>query len=223
MTTTPSNKLKRQASLFIFAAMMVVLFVMTAVLLYSISGEAPDEPLELRATLIDPPLEVNDFTLASTTGDDYSLSDGDGKVRLIYFGYMTCPDFCPTTMADLQRTMGEFEAAEAEQVEVLFITVDPERDDMERMTPYVAAFDERFIGLRTDDASELQAIMSDFGVVAVKTEVESALEYLVDHTASVFMLDPNGDIITRFTYGTSHEDIAYDVRQVIAAYDEDDA
>lgn len=212
---------KRNASRVIFAALLLIVLAMVAILLYSILGSSEDEDeetgdaLDLRTDLIEPPLAIDDFSLPATTGEDYSLSGHDGKVRLLYFGYMSCPDFCPTTMAELQRVFAALSPEQTENVEVLFITVDPERDDLERLGAFVSAFDERFIGLRTDDASYLQGVMSQFGVVAVKREVDSAMGYLMDHTASVFMLNPAGELIARFAYGTPVDDLTHDIQAVL--------
>jgi protein SCO1/2 len=166
-----------------------------------------------RGSAIDPPLPLEDFSMPSTTGDDYILSEETGKVKLVYFGYLTCPDFCPTTMADLTRVyraLGEPQ----DDLTVMLITVDPERDEMARLGAYVGAFHDDFIGLRGDDDA-LQALMAQFGAVAVRRDVDSALGYLVDHTASVFMIDQNDNIVYRFAYGTDADGITEDVRALL--------
>jgi protein SCO1 len=167
----------------------------------------------LRGSLYEPPAPIADFTLPATHGD-FTYNEHRGKVMLFYFGYMTCPDYCPTTMAELQRVYRELSPEEQAQVEVIFFTVDPERDTLERMTPYLAAFHEDFIGVQPE-ALGMYDVLNQFGVTAVKQPVDSALGYLMDHTVSVFMVDADGWLITRYPYETPYEDILHDVRMVL--------
>jgi protein SCO1/2 len=166
-----------------------------------------------RGSPIDPPLPLEDFSLPATTGTDFDLSESAGKIKLIYFGYLTCPDFCPTTMADLTRVYREL-GEPADDLTVMLITVDPQRDDMARLTAYVGAFHDDFIGLRGTDES-VQGVMAQFGAVAVQRDVDSALGYLVDHTASVFMVDRDNNVVYRFAYGTDVDGIVEDVRTLL--------
>jgi len=166
---------------------------------------------ELRGAVISPPREVEDFTLASTRGEDFTLSDHRGNIILVYFGYMTCPDVCPATMADLLRAYRELDENTAENVVVVFITVDPERDTLDRMDLYTAAFHEDFVGLR-GEGEQLEHVMQNFGVQASRREVDSALGYLVDHSASVFVIGSQGKIIEQFLFGTPYQDIAEDIK-----------
>ncbi|MFP4323384.1 MAG: SCO family protein [Anaerolineales bacterium] len=229
----------RAFTLFSFAALVAVIGVALALLAMSISDadEATTEDDALVSVLIDegdtasggvsaagyrgaafdPPITIADWSLPATTGRDYVFSEQAGTVQLIYFGYMSCPDFCPTTMADLQRAFVTLGDDLTEHVQVVFVTVDPARDDLTRMARYVSAFNDDFIGLRGEDGA-LQTVMGEFGAVARQREVDSAMGYLVDHTASVFMVDPEGQLVGRFVYGTPSADIAHDVRLVLEAH-----
>lgn len=195
----------------IFGLLLMIVLVLLAITIYSITGEAETEA-EWRGAVIDPPLPLQDFTLASTDGGNFSLSAHPDDILLMYFGYMACPDFCPDTLNKLQRVYGALDEAEAERVRVLFVTVDPERDTPERLARYVAAFDESFIGLRADDDQTLFDLMSQFGVVAQKTEVDSALGYLVDHTVTLYMVDGSAGLMNRFDFDTPYDDILHDLR-----------
>ncbi len=170
---------------------------------------------QIQAALFDPIVPIQDFSLPSTTGADFTLSDQQDKLVLIYFGYLTCPDFCPTTLANLRRVFIEL-GAKANDVQVVFLTVDPERDSLELMARYVAAFDERFIGLR-GELSQIQPIINNFGVTAARREVDSALGYLVDHTTSIFIVDGGGQLIARFSHGTPYLDMVADIETLLAA------
>lgn len=182
------------------------------------SSEAKAKPAsftgQLRGAVVEPPRKIQDFTLPSTTGDDFTLSAYKGKVVLFYFGYMTCPDVCPTTFADLRQVythLGDL----ADKVQVVFVTVDPERDTLERLTLYTRGFHEDFIAVR-GEGDTLQAILDNFGVKATRRVVgESALSYLIDHTASIFLVGPDGRLLEQFMYGTRYQDIVQDVTLIL--------
>lgn len=159
---------------------------------------------------IDDPEPAMDFTLASTTGEPVTLSDYRGKTVLLYFGYTTCPDVCPTTLADLRQmniTLGDAR----EQVQVLFVSVDPARDTPEKMGPYLAYFDPRFVGL-TGTPEEIETIASRYGVFYEQRAGDSAAGYFIDHTSAVLLIDPAGHLKVMFPYGVTGEQLAGDVR-----------
>src|SRR5690606_23830325 len=106
---------------------------------------------------------ASDFSLIDHNGQPRTLADYRGKAVLIFFGYMYCPDVCPTTMAEMATVMESLGPA-AEQVQVLFITVDPERDTPEMLAQYVPAFDQRFVGLTAADKESFEKVMKDFKV-----------------------------------------------------------
>lgn len=171
---------------------------------------------ELRGAVFDPPRSIEDFTFASTEGDPFTLSQHQGQVILLYFGYRTCPDFCPTTFAELKRVYAEL-GEPADKLKIVFVTVDPERDTLDNLTLYTHAFHEDFIGLR-DDGAELKELMGEFGVVAEKRQLgDSALSYLIDHTASVFLIGKDGRLEAQYLYGTDYRDIVHDLRLILDA------
>lgn len=169
---------------------------------------------EMRGAVITPPRQLTDFTLASTTGKPFKLSEHKGQTMLIYFGYRSCPDFCPTTFAELKHVYESLNQP-ADKLKILFVTVDPERDTLDNLSLYMAAFDDDFIGLR-DDTPALQSLLDEFGVVATKRVVgESALSYLIDHTASVFLIDSSGELRMQYLYGTNYRDIVHDLQLIL--------
>lgn len=175
---------------------------------------APPNVAELRGAVFDPPRAIADFTLPSTEGAPFTLSEHRGQLILIYFGYRACPDFCPTTFAELRRVYLEL-GEPADQLKIAFVTVDPERDTLENLTLYTDAFHQDFIGLR-DDGAALAQLIDEFGVVAEKRQVgESALSYLIDHTASVFLIGPDGALEAQYLYGTDYRDIVHDLRLLL--------
>lgn len=163
-------------------------------------GDGRPTATPLPGTLLDPPKEVGDFTLTDQDGQPFRLSDLRGKVALLFFGYTNCPDVCPTTLSELKRVKALL-GDEAEQVAFVFVSVDGSRDTPERLSAYVRAFDPQFIGLTGDDAA-LRPISRDFGVFYQRVNYESDVNYLVDHTASTFVVDQQGRLRLVFPYGT---------------------
>lgn len=179
------------------------------------ASTSPNVTDQLRGAVVNPPRELADFSLASTTGENFTLSAHRGEIILLYFGYRTCPDICPTTFSTLKRVYSELGNL-TDKLKVVFVTVDPERDTLENMALYVSAFDEEFIGLR-DEGEPLKQIMSEFGVIATRRKVgESALSYLMDHTASVFLIGADGKLLAQYLYGTDYRDYVHDLKLLLA-------
>lgn len=167
-----------------YSLLVAILLLLTA------CGSANSEKAyvnELQGAVISPPRVLDDFSILSTTGEVFTLSEHRGEVILLYFGYRACPDFCPTTFAELKRVYADLNEP-AEKLKVVFVTIDPERDTLDILKPYVNIFHEDFIGLRTE-GEVLENLTSQFGVVAEKRVLgESALSYVYDHTATLFLI-----------------------------------
>ncbi len=169
---------------------------------------------DLRGAVLTPPRQLTDFSISSTTGQPFTLSEHEGEVILLYFGYRTCPDFCPTTFAELRRVYAEL-GEPHDKVKIVFVTIDPERDTMENLTRYTEAFHKDFIGLRPEGAA-LEELIGAFGVVAQKRQLEgSKLSYLIDHTASVFLIGQDGRLTAQYLYGTDYRDIVHDLEVLL--------
>ena len=148
------------------------------------------------------PRTAADFVLNTSDGSEFRLSQYRGKVVLLDFGYTFCPDICPTTLAELAQVRAQLGEA-AKQVQVVFITVDPERDSSERLRSYTEAFDPTFIGL-TGSAEQLAEVRQAYDVVAEKQVVPgTSAVYLIAHSAYVYLIDPEGRLQQRFPFGTS--------------------
>lgn len=171
---------------------------------------------QLRAAVINPPRVLEDFSVPSTTGENFTLSEHKGEIILLYFGYRACPDICPTTFAELIRVYAELDDP-VDKVKIVFVTVDPERDTMDYLTLYTHAFHDDFIGLRTEGEA-LEKLMGQFGATAKRQQLgDSALAYLMDHTASVFLIGPDGRLQAQYLYGTDYRDILHDVQIILDA------
>ncbi|MDX1520037.1 MAG: SCO family protein [Anaerolineae bacterium] len=162
-----------------------------------------------KGTHLQPTMPLPDFELLDTNGEPFRLSDADGELTLVYFGYTFCPDVCPLTLADLHATLEGLDSRE--QINVVFISVDPERDTPELVAQYVAAFDPTFIGL-TDTPERTQAAMEAFGVFSEKEEaVGSAADYLVTHSSRVFLVNRQGEIEGLYSFDFAPEDLRSDL------------
>jgi protein SCO1/2 len=153
-----------------------------------------------------------DFKLTDHHGTPRTLADFRGKVVALFFGYVHCPDVCPTTMADLaqvKRLLG----ADANKLQVLFVTVDPERDTPELLAQYVPAFDPAFLGLY-GDAQATAAAAQAFAISYKKQPTSSG--YNVDHSAGTFLVDPSGKVRLLAPYGQQSAWLADDIKLLLA-------
>jgi len=168
----------------------------------------------LRGTVFDPPLPAPEIVLTQGNGSSFRLSETRGKIVLLYFGYTFCPDVCPTTLSDLRRVTADL-GEDASHVQVLFVTVDPERDTFEKMGEYVSQFDPNFIGL-SGSMDELEKVWNEYGIYREETEFpNSASGYLVNHTARVYLIDQDGNLHLSYSYGTPPEYIVNDIKTLL--------
>ena len=172
------------------------------------------KPASFRGTSYTEPYPVAPaFELQRAAGTDYRLSEARGKVVALFFGYTSCPDVCPTTMAELNQALEEL-GDEADQVQVLFVTVDPQRDTPQRVQEYVNHFNPRFIGLSGSEA-ELAKVWNDYGVFVEFVDGTSAAGYLVNHTARVTLIDQDGNLRVSLPFDAPVEDVVHDLNLLI--------
>jgi len=156
----------------------------------------------------------DDFTLTAGDGSRVSLSDFRGKVVPIYFGYTYCPDICPTTMSALAKALDQLSPEEREQIQVLMVSVDPARDTPEVLADYLSHFDPSFIGLVGTD-EEIATAAESFDVFYQKGPGSIDSGYLVDHTATVSVLDEEGRLRLLFPFDTEPEAMAADLAHLL--------
>jgi protein SCO1/2 len=156
-----------------------------------------------------------DFTLRDPTGKERSLADFRGKAVVVFFGYTQCPDVCPTTLATLAEAMKRL-GPEADRVQVLFITVDPERDTPDLLSKYVPAFDPRFVGLR-GDAEQTARTAKEFKILYQKQPGASPGSYTMDHSAGTFIFDPQGRLRLYVGLAQGPDVFAHDLRELLKA------
>ncbi|MBT9566908.1 MAG: SCO family protein [Thiobacillus sp.] len=157
---------------------------------------------------------ARDFKLTDHTGAMRTLADFKGKVVAVFFGYIHCPDVCPTTLADFAAALKLMGPA-ASRVQVIFVTLDPQRDTPDLLGKFVPSFHPGFLGMYTSEAG-LRQVASEYKVVYQKTSVKSADDYLLDHSAGTYIYDPQGRIRLLMPYGSSPETIAHDLNILLA-------
>ncbi len=153
------------------------------------------------------------FSLTDHAGQARTLADFRGKLVVLFFGYTQCPDVCPTTMAEMAAVMKEL-GPSSNDVQVLFVTLDPERDTQEVLAHYVPAFDKRFIGLRGTPEQTAQTA-KEFKVFVAKVAGSTPDNYTVDHTAGSYVFDKEGRIRLFVRHGGGPAPIVHDLRQLL--------
>ena len=156
-----------------------------------------------------------DFRLFDHTGKPRTLADFRGKVVVVFFGYTQCPDACPTTLSALNEVMARI-GPDAGRVQVLFVTVDPERDTPDLLARYVPAFNPSFLGLYGDAAATAEAA-KEFKVLYQKQPGSAPGSYSVDHSAGTFLFDPQGRLRVYESYGQVPDVYVHDIRVLLHA------
>jgi protein SCO1/2 len=190
-----------------------ILFVVLVLLL--VAGIAITQallPPTLRGTVIEPPKPMPDFTLQSVNGP-VSLGDFRGKIVVLYFGYTSCPDVCPTTLANLRRALNDL-GEKAGEVQVVFVAVDWQKDTPERVASYLSAFHPDFVGLSGTQA-QIDAVTKDFFIFYQINPPDENGYYTVDHTATTQVLDREGRLMLTWPYGLTADELLEDLKVLV--------
>lgn len=192
---------------------VALIVILAGVLGWLVFGWSPQQPGH-RALEGGTGLQGGDFTLRSIEGP-VSLSDYRGKVVLLYFGYTWCPDVCPTSLSLMAQALSQMTERQVRQVQGIFVSVDPERDTPERLAEYTDYFHPNIIGV-TGTAEEVAEVAGQYGVAYRKAESDSATGYLVDHSSFTYVLDQEGELVTRLGHGAPPKEILQAVRPLLA-------
>jgi protein SCO1/2 len=157
---------------------------------------------------------AKDFALTDHTGKLRTLADFKGKAVMVFFGYTQCPDVCPTTMVEMANVMKQL-GPQADSVQVLFVTVDPERDTPALLSRYIPAFDSRFLGLSGDKAAT-EKVAKEFKVFYQKVPGKQPGSYTMDHTAGSYVFDPQGRVRLFVRHGQGAEPIVHDLKILLS-------
>ncbi|MEO7241414.1 MAG: SCO family protein [Variovorax sp.] len=153
------------------------------------------------------------FSLKDADGQPRTLGDYKGKVVVLFFGYAQCPDACPTTMAELSQVKQKL-GADANRLQVLFVTLDPARDTPEVMKAYVGAFDPSFVAL-IPEPDQLPGVAKDFKVFYKKVDGPTPTSYSMDHSVGSYVYDPQGRVRLYERYGVGADAVAADVEALL--------
>jgi protein SCO1/2 len=185
-----------------------------ALALVALAGCTPEGPVFQSSDVTGATFGRN-FSLTDATGKPRTLADFRGKAVVIFFGYTQCPDVCPTTLSELAEVMKQL-GPDADRVQVLFVTIDPERDTPQLLAQYVPAFDPRFLGLY-GDAAATAAVAKEFKIIYQKQPGATPGSYTMDHSAGTYIFDPAGRLRLYVSYGQGPQVIAHDLRELLKA------
>lgn len=166
----------------------------------------------LKAGVFEPPRAAPELSLDASSGGKLALANYRGKVVLLGFGFSSCPEVCPTTLATLAQARKRL-GAQGEQLQVVYVTVDPERDNIERMRAYLHGFDPSFVG-GSGTPEQLAAVRKNYGVMAERKPFGNT--YTVAHSSSVYVIDQNGLLRGMMPYGRLPDDYVHDVRALLS-------
>lgn len=183
--------------------MLLLLFA----LLYAGPAVAADVAVPLKAGVFTPTRMAPDFKLAGSDGSELTLRRFRGKVVLLGFGFTSCTEVCPVTLTTLAQAVKKLDT-QADAVQVVYITVDPERDDAARMHQYLSAFNPAFIG-GSGTPEQLAAVRKDFGIMA---ERKAGPDGDYSHSSFVYLIDRDGQLRALMPYGHAPEDYVHDIR-----------
>ncbi len=154
------------------------------------------------------------FALIDVDGKLRTLADFNGKAVVMFFGYTHCPDVCPTTLIEMQEVMSLL-GPQAAKVQVIFVTLDPERDTSEVLKQYVPAFNPSFIGLRPANEEALNRLTKEFKIYYKRVPGLSPNTYTIDHTAGSYVFDPKGQLRLYIKHGQGPEVLAQDLKTIL--------
>ena len=175
---------------------------------------AKAEPVKFQGADVTGAEYGRNLSLPDIDGQPRTLGDFKGKVTVVFFGYTQCPDVCPTTMAELaqvKKTLGP----DADKLQAVFVTIDPERDTPEILKSYMASFDPSFVALR-GTLAQTEAAAKEFKVYYAKVPGKTEGSYTMDHTAGSYVLDEKGNLRLFERYGAGSDGLAADVKALIA-------
>jgi protein SCO1 len=174
------------------SSLAVVAIAMLVALVFS-------KPASFHGTNYNQPYPVApQIELKKSNGETFTLSEQKGKIVLLFFGFTSCTDVCPTTLAELKQVMDDL-GDKAKSVQVVFVSVDPDYDTPEITQNYVEKFNKGFIGL-SGPIDKLQSIWNGYGVFREKVKTDSAPGYTIEHTSRIYLIDSNGNL--RLSYGS---------------------
>lgn len=215
MTTTKLKSSQRVLFLLIAIALLSALFGMWS--RYNTQPKDVKTALQT-ATVFSQPRMIAPFSLKSTTGNPFTLQDLKGKYSLIFFGFTHCPDLCPTTLAMLNQSYKTLESANLKMLpQIIFISVDPERDTVEKMKTYLSSFNKSFIGA-TGSQKQIDTLTQEMNVIYAKVaQAGDSENYTIDHSGTIILVNPQGQFYGVFTMPHDPQKIASDMKVLLSS------
>ena len=193
----------------LYRVVIALIFLFLTVLIWNISSQSSSPPQELMGVLRAEPRQINSFELTNQNGQIINEHMFDDKWSLVFFGYTSCPDICPTTLHVLNAVMdrlGKEQDGLLLDTQVVFVSVDPERDTADSLADYVTFFNKDFIGL-TGDKNNIDEFSKSFGAGYMMGQEISPGEYLVAHTSAIFLVAPDTKLVASFSQPHNPETI----------------
>ena len=187
-------------------------YFLSALAVLALAACSPDKP-KFNAIDITGADYAKGFTLTDHNGQSRSLSDFKGKVVVLFFGYMQCPDVCPTSMvelAEVKRLMG----ADGDKLQGVFVTVDPARDTTDLLKAYMANFDLTFVAF-IPTPEQLAVVAKDYKIYYKKVEGQTPTSYTMDHSAGSYVYDTQGNLRLYSRYGVGPQVLAQDIQTLL--------
>ncbi len=180
---------------------------------------AAESPTELRSGVFDPPRLAPDFSLRGSDGSEFKLSRYRGKVVALGFGYTNCPSVCPVTLGYLAQARKKL-GARGKEFQVVYVTVDPERDNAEHLSKFLASFDPTFVGA-TGTPEQLADVRKAYGItlsdkIFFDAAPESKTAYFLDHSSFVYLIDRAGTLRAMMPFGVTVDDIEHDAEALLS-------
>nr|VFJ46069.1 MAG: protein SCO1/2 [Candidatus Kentron sp. FW]VFJ51351.1 MAG: protein SCO1/2 [Candidatus Kentron sp. FW] len=199
---------------------VALLAIFSMLLWFGISQREKSVNLDATTTILDEPRPVPSFTLTDHHGNPFTNANLHGQWTFLYFGYTSCPDVCPTTLGTLTQADRILrESALATHPTFVFVSVDPERDVQEQLARYVSYFNPNFLGA-TGTPKEVSALARPLGIVYRRTvQGDSETNYLIDHTASVLLIDPKGRMVAVMPPPHHEKSIAENFRKIASEFE----
>lgn len=196
---------------------IAVVAILTAALIWlaffwTPAPQPTSKPLPGQSALAAPPAG-GDFVLRGPTGP-VALKDYRGKVVLVYFGYTYCPDVCPTSLAIIAQALSSLTAAERERVQGIFVSVDPERDSLDRLKEYAPFFHPNIVG-SSGSPEQVAAVAKQYGASYARQKADAGGNYVVDHSSVTYVVGPDGTLAAALPHATPPEQIARTVRGLL--------
>ena len=167
------------------------------------------QPYVFHGSVIEPPQPAPLISLPASDGSTFNLADQNGKLFLLFFGYTSCPDVCPTTLSDMRQVLAGL-GDRAKSVQVVFITVDPQRDTADKLKRYLSVFGSSFVGL-SGSIDQMEPVWKEYGVYRQIQPVGTTENYTVDHSAFIYVIDTKNQLRMTYPFGTDVDFIIKDI------------